>query len=62
MRGVDLPTLQYWMGHRDIDTTMKYAHLAPSHRRAQIEKLVDTPQDTEKVKVAQIAESKIFTK
>jgi len=33
MAGVDLPTVQRLMGHRDIKTTMRYAHLAPDHRR-----------------------------
>ncbi len=33
MAGVDLPTVQRLMGHRDIKTTMRYAHLAPNHLR-----------------------------
>ncbi len=31
MNGVDLPTVKELMGHSDIQTTMIYAHLAPSH-------------------------------
>jgi len=33
MPGVDLPTVQRLMGHKDIKTTMRYAHLAPDHLR-----------------------------
>ncbi|MFH1007853.1 MAG: site-specific integrase [Candidatus Latescibacterota bacterium] len=39
MAGVDLRTVQKWMGHKNIKTTMRYAHLAPSHERAAIEML-----------------------
>jgi len=31
MAGVDLPTVASLLGHRDISTTMIYAHLAPEH-------------------------------
>ena len=30
MRGTPLPQIQQWMGHADITTTMRYAHLCPS--------------------------------
>jgi integrase len=40
MAGVDLPTVSYLMGHKTIQMTMKYAHLAPSHKSAAIERLV----------------------
>lgn len=36
-RGVDLYRVKAWMGHKDISTTMKYAHLAPKH----LEELAD---------------------
>ncbi|UCD27702.1 MAG: tyrosine-type recombinase/integrase [Planctomycetota bacterium] len=39
MRGVDLPTVQKLMGHSDIQTTMIYAHLAPDHLEAAVDKL-----------------------
>jgi site-specific recombinase XerD len=28
-RGVPLAVVQAWMGHSSINTTMRYAHLAP---------------------------------
>lgn len=28
--GVSLPVVQKWMGHATIQTTMRYAHLAPN--------------------------------
>ena len=31
MAGVDLVTVKEIMGHRDIETTLRYAHLAPNH-------------------------------
>jgi len=39
MQGVDLPTVQKLMGHSDISTTMVYAHLAPDHLSAAVNKL-----------------------
>jgi integrase len=51
MAGVPLPTLKDLMGHRDIKTTMRYAHLAHDHRRASVAKIgklvtMDTNMDT----------------
>jgi integrase len=42
MRGVTLPTIRDLMGHADIRTTMKYAHLMPSHTRAAVQ-VLDEP-------------------
>ena len=39
MEGVDLPTVQKLLGHSDITTTMIYAHLAPDHVKAAVERL-----------------------
>ena len=38
MAGVPIPTVKDILGHKDIQTTMKYAHLSPSHIQASIEK------------------------
>ncbi|HTM88400.1 MAG TPA: site-specific integrase, partial [Terriglobales bacterium] len=39
MAGVDIRTVQELMGHKSILMTMRYAHLAPDHQRAAVEKL-----------------------
>ena len=33
MNGIDLPTIQSLLGHKDIKMTLRYAHLSPGHRR-----------------------------
>jgi integrase len=35
-RGVPMRTLQEWMGHRDIETTQRYADYAPGTRDAEL--------------------------
>ena len=39
MAGVDLATVQKLLGHRDIKTTMRYAHLAPDHLKGAVERI-----------------------
>jgi integrase len=39
MAGVDLRTVAELMGHKRIQMTMRYAHLAPQHKLAAVEKL-----------------------
>jgi len=38
MAGVPLPTVKEILGHRSIQTTLRYAHLAPSHIQAAMDK------------------------
>ena len=40
MAGVDLRTVAELMGHGSIQMTMRYAHLAPQHNRAAVDRLV----------------------
>ena len=52
MAGVDLRTVAELMGHKTIQMTMRYAHLAPAHKLAAVEKLAagwpsNRPTDTE---------------
>lgn len=50
MDGVDLATVQSWMGHSSIETTIKhYGHLVKSHKKDAIKKIegrMDTCMDT----------------
>lgn len=39
MQGIDPRTVQKWMGHRDLKTTLRYAHVSPDHEKAAIQKL-----------------------
>lgn len=47
MAGVDLRTVQELMGHRNISMTVRYAHLAPAHQLAAVEKLCNTKRATD---------------
>jgi integrase len=39
MSGVDLPTVKEILGHREIEMTIRYSHLAPAHKVKAVEKL-----------------------
>jgi integrase len=39
MQGVDPRTVQKWMGHRDLKTTLRYAHVSADHEKAAIQRL-----------------------
>jgi site-specific recombinase XerD len=47
MKGVDIRTVQELMGHKTIQMTVRYAHLAPQHKLAAVERLCDV-QDVQK--------------
>ncbi|GGD40632.1 site-specific integrase [Pseudoxanthomonas indica] len=40
-RGIDLNTVRELLGHGDIAMTLRYAHLAPEHKAAAVEALID---------------------
>jgi hypothetical protein len=42
MAGVDLATVAQLMGHKTIQMTMRYAHLAPNHLSNAVDCLVPT--------------------
>jgi integrase len=39
MAGVDLTTIKELLGHKTLAMTMRYAHLAPSHKKKAVEEL-----------------------
>jgi integrase len=39
MSGCDPRTVQKWMGHKSLSTTLKYAHVSPDHEKAAIQRL-----------------------
>ncbi|MET0025669.1 MAG: site-specific integrase [Sedimenticola sp.] len=41
MAGVDLNTVRELLGHSDFKLTLRYAHLAPEHKAAAVEKLME---------------------
>jgi site-specific recombinase XerD len=57
MAGVDLRTVQPLLGHKTIQMTVRYAHLAPEHQKAAVERLcsvagaLEHPTDTEQNRV-----------
>jgi integrase len=42
MKGVDIRTVQELMGHKTIQVTLRYAHLAPQHQLEAVQRLCDT--------------------
>lgn len=47
MAGVDIRTVQELMGHKCIAMTVRYAHLAPTHQLAAVERLTGAPIATD---------------
>ena len=39
MSGVDLPTVQALMGHKDISMTFRYTHLSSDHKQRAVRTL-----------------------
>jgi integrase len=48
MAGVDLRTVQQLTGHRSIQLTVRYSHLAPAHELAAVQRLTAIPLELEK--------------
>jgi site-specific recombinase XerC len=46
MQSVDIRTAQELMGHKTIQMTLRYAHLAPQHQLAAVQRLCDTKTQT----------------
>ena len=50
MAGVDLRTVQELAGHKDIKMTVRYAHLAPAHKLAAVDRLAEYRREQEMVR------------
>ena len=50
MAGVDLRTVQELAGHKDIKMTVRYAHLAPAHKLAAVDRLAEYRREQEGAK------------
>jgi integrase len=46
MKGVDLRTVQELAGHKTITMTLRYSHLAPSHKKEAVQCLLKNGTDT----------------
>ena len=63
MSGVDLPTVKEILGHREIEMTLRYSHLAPAHKAKAVEQLgrafqqITEGQPTEQAEVVSGGES-----
>jgi integrase len=65
MAGVDLRTVAELMGHSSIQMTMRYAHLAPQHNRAAVDRLVPAVRPnraSKKGSRAVVGKNKLVTK
>jgi len=56
MAGVDLRTVQELAGHKDIKMTVRYAHLAPAHKLAAVDRLAEYRQEQEKAEAQRTSE------
>lgn len=54
MANVDLNTIRELLGHADYNMTLRYAHLAPSHKAAAVERLVTGRQGDAAQKVSAV--------
>lgn len=60
MAGIDLTTVKEMLGHKDIKMTLRYAHLAPSHKLKAIvvlDKVLNGPQERGIQKVYNLRET-----
>ncbi len=48
MAGVDLISVKEFLGHKSLTMTMRYAHLAPGHKRKAVNTLDSVLKNTEK--------------
>jgi len=61
MAGVDLRTVQELAGHKDIKMTMRYAHLAPAHKLAAVDRLAKYRKEQEKAEAKKTSGLKLVS-
>ncbi len=47
MAGIDLVTIKELLGHKSLSMTMRYAHLAPGHKRKAVNTLDEILKNSE---------------
>jgi Phage integrase family len=57
MNGVDLPTVKEILGHREINMTLRYSHLAPAHKAKAVQQLGDALERIAKGQAGQQVEA-----
>lgn len=55
MGGVDLPTVKEILGHREIEMTLRYSHLAPAHKAKAVKRLGEVLENIQKVQAEEKA-------
>ncbi len=48
MNGVDLTTVKELLGHKSLNMTLRYSHLAPEHRKKAVKVLDNVFRNTSK--------------
>jgi site-specific recombinase XerD len=41
MADVDLRTMQELLGHKTLETTLRYSHLAPAHKATAVARIIE---------------------
>jgi integrase len=57
MGGVDLATVKEILGHREIEMTLRYSHLAPAHKASAMDKLGEALEAAGKSQNSQVKET-----
>ena len=55
MEGVDLATVKEILGHREVEMTLRYSHLAPAHKARAMDKLGDALEKITNAKAREAA-------
>lgn len=59
MKGVTLPEVKEILGHRDFQTTCRYAHLSPAHLRSAVTRLDGLYPRPAKIKASPFSNNRV---